>query len=88
MAGLGFGRRATPAQKTQAIQELRQTFPLNVLLSVAQLPRATFYYQLKRQERPDKYAEVKEEIQRIHAEHTSRWAGVIIWRTADIMTRR
>ncbi len=54
IAGPGFGRRATPAQKTQVIQELRRKHKLKVLLSIAQLPRATFYYHLKRMNKPDK----------------------------------
>ncbi len=48
LASLGFGRRATPAQKTQVVQKLRQEFSLALLLTIAQLPRATFYYHLKR----------------------------------------
>lgn len=48
LASLGFGRRATPAQKTQVVQKLRQKHGLDILLSIAQLPRATFYYHRKR----------------------------------------
>ena len=61
-AGLGFGKRATPAQKTQVVQKLRQRHSLDILLSIAQLPRATFYYHLKQMQKDDKYASVKEEI--------------------------
>ena len=42
LASLGFGRRATPAQKTQVVQKLRQRHSLDILLSIAQLPRSTF----------------------------------------------
>ncbi|MEF2666919.1 MAG: hypothetical protein U0M99_00475, partial [Oscillospiraceae bacterium] len=45
-ASLGFGGRATPAQKTLVVQKLRQKHSLEILLSIAQLPRATFYYHL------------------------------------------
>ena len=45
-----------------AIQELRREHPLAILLEIAQLPRATFYYHLKAQSREDKYAVAKEEI--------------------------
>ena len=58
-ASLGFGRRATPAQKTLVVQKLRQKHALSILLSIAQLPRATFYYHLKQMQREDKYASVK-----------------------------
>ena len=61
-ASLGFGRRATPAQKTLVVQKLRQKHALSILLSIAQLPRATFYYHLKQMQKDDKYASVKEEI--------------------------
>ena len=59
---IGFGRRATPAQKTLVVQKLRQKHAINLLLSIAQLPRATFYYHLKQMQKEDKYASVKEEI--------------------------
>ena len=59
---IGFGRRVTPAQKTLVVQKLRQKYSLNLLLSIAQLPRATFYYHLKQMQKEDKYVSVKEEI--------------------------
>ena len=37
----------------------RQRHSLDILLSIAQLPRATFYYHLKQMQREDKYASVK-----------------------------
>ena len=48
--------------KTLVVQKLRQKYSLNLLLSIAQLPRATFYYHLKRMQKTDKYASVMEEI--------------------------
>ena len=63
---IGFGRRATPAQKTLVVQKLRQKYSLNLLLSIAQLPRATFYYHLKQMQKEDKYASTKEEITTIY----------------------
>ena len=54
-----------PAQKSLVVQKLRHDFSLSLLLSIAQLPRATFYYHLKRMENLDKYQEVKEEIKTI-----------------------
>ena len=55
------------------IQKLRQTFPLTVLLSVAQIPRATYYYHAKSQAEPDKYNKVKEEIAVIYDENKGRY---------------
>lgn len=39
--------------------ELRQHFPLADLLSVAGLPRSTFYYQWRAGQAGDKYASLK-----------------------------
>ena len=58
-----------PAQKTQVVQKLRQRHSLDILLSIAQLPRATFYYHLKQMQKEDKYASVKEEITTIYHEN-------------------
>ena len=55
------------------IQKLRREFPLAVLLEIAQLPRATFYYYLKRQNKPDKYEAAKSEIIVIYHENKGRY---------------
>ena len=55
------------------IQKLRQEFPLAILPEIAQLPRATFYYHLKRMNRPDKYAAAKAEITAIYHENKGRY---------------
>ena len=60
-------------QKTQVVQELRQEYPLSLLLSIAQLPRATFYYHLKRMKRADKYEAAKQEISKIYHENKGRY---------------
>jgi len=73
IASLSFGRRATPGQKTQVVQELRRKYPLSLLLSIAQLPRATFYYHLKRQGKPDKHKELKQKIKAIFEENRGRY---------------
>lgn len=72
-------------QKAQAIQELRPEIPLKMLLSVARLSRSTFYYELKRMEKEDKYASAKTEIQRIFAEHKGRYGYRRI--TAELQNR-
>ncbi len=55
------------------IQKLRQEFSLAILLEIAQLPRATFYYHLGRQNRPDKYEVAKAEIVAIYYENKGRY---------------
>ena len=62
-----------PAQKSLVVQKLRHDFSLSLLLLIAQLPRATFYYHLKRMENLDKYQEVKEEIKTIYHENKGRY---------------
>ena len=55
------------------IQKLRREFPLAVLLEIAHLPRATFYYHLRRQNKPDKYEVAKAEIIVIYHENKGRY---------------
>ena len=44
-----------------------------MLLEIAQLPRATFYYHLNRQNKKDKYACAKAEITAIYHENKGRY---------------
>ncbi len=62
-----------PAQKALVVQKLRYDFSLLPLLSIAQLPRSTFYYHLKRMENVDKYQAEKEEIVAIYHENKGRY---------------
>ena len=55
------------------VQKLRQKYSLVILLSVAQLPRATFYYHLKKQKQADKYETSKAEIKAIFHENKGRY---------------
>ena len=55
------------------ISKLRQNFPLTDLLFIAQLPRATYYYHVKRLAQPDKYADVRERIASIFHENRGRY---------------
>ena len=55
------------------IQELRRGHDLAMLLEIAQLPRATFYYHLNRQNKKDKYARAKAEITAIYHENKGRY---------------
>lgn len=55
------------------IQILRLEFPLALLLSIAQLPRSTYYYHARRQTFPDKYAEAKAAISAIYHENKGRY---------------
>lgn len=55
------------------IQELRQEHNLAILLEIAQLPKATYYYHRKIQESTDKYAQAKAEIQDIFHDNKGRY---------------
>lgn len=55
------------------ISELRQKYPLRDLLSIAGVPRSTYYYYLKRMQQPDKYRVEKEEIIAIYHENQGRY---------------
>ena len=55
------------------IQKLRSEFPSQILLSIARLPRATYYYHIKRFIQPDKYAEIRAEITTIFNENRGRY---------------
>lgn len=55
------------------IQKLRQGFALDILLSVARLARASYYYHAKKLKQPDKYREVKEQITAIYHENRGRY---------------
>ena len=46
---------------------------MSLLLEIAQLPRATFYYHLKRMQKADKYAQEKAEISAIYHENKGRY---------------
>ena len=58
----------------QVIQKLRQSFPLELLLDIAQLPRATYYYHVKRQAAPDKYLDAQAAITGIYHENKAATA--------------
>lgn len=55
------------------ILELRPSFPLATLLTIAQLPRSTYYYHIKHLAKPDKYAETREQVTRIFHENRGRY---------------
>ncbi|TWT27587.1 IS3 family transposase [Planomicrobium sp. CPCC 101110] len=63
----------TTQLKAQVIYELRHDFKVVDLIKVAALPRSTYYYWIKHQERPDKYKEAKELISAIFHAHKGRY---------------
>jgi putative transposase len=55
------------------VQELRQQYPIAGLLKVAELPRSTFYYQLRVLGRDDKHGELKQAIKTVYERHKGRY---------------
>ena len=55
------------------LQELRQRYPLALVLEIAQLPRSTYYYHSKSHNTEDKYAQTKAEIAVIYHENKGRY---------------
>ena len=57
------------------IWELRHKHKVSLLIEIAEIPRSTYYYYSKQFEKPkpDKYAEIKEEIRRIYDESKGRY---------------
>ena len=43
------------------------------MLELAEMPRSTYYYYIKQSEKPDKYKEIKENIQAIYHENQGRY---------------
>lgn len=55
------------------IREPRHEFKVSLLLDVAKLARATYYYHTKRRQESDKYSEIKEQITNIFHEDRGRY---------------
>ena len=55
------------------IWELRHEYKISLLLDVAGLARATYYYHTKRRQATDKYSEIKEQITNIFHENRGRY---------------
>jgi len=67
------------------IQKLRLEYPLDELLSIAQLPRSTYYYHAKQMLKEDKYSEIKNQITKISHENRGRYGYRRI--TAELSNR-
>lgn len=59
--------------KVKVIDELRQHYPFDELLQIADIPRSAFYYHLKVLKSPEKYAELKCRIREIYDDNYGRY---------------
>ncbi|MGR2826129.1 IS3 family transposase [Acinetobacter sp. 1124_18A] len=57
------------ADSVQVISELRQIYPLKLLLSIAKIARSTYFYHIKALRSNDKYTELKQKIKSIYHKH-------------------
>ncbi|MHA6194559.1 IS3 family transposase [Pseudomonas wadenswilerensis] len=60
------GEGAKASEKTLIVCKLKDRFPLSGLLAVIELPRNTFYYQVRRHQEPDKDAALRELVREIY----------------------
>ena len=67
------------------IQGLRREHDLTILLEIAQLPKATFYYHCRNLKKVDKYAQAKAEITAIFHENKGRYGYRRV--TAELQSR-
>ncbi|MFP3408473.1 IS3 family transposase, partial [Pseudomonas sp. SIMBA_065] len=60
-------------EKVLIVSKLKRRFPLPDLLRLIGLARSTFYYQVQSQQKPDKYAELKERIRQVYHKEKGRY---------------
>ncbi|WP_155242544.1 IS3 family transposase, partial [Lysinibacillus sphaericus] len=65
--------KITKQDKAQVVYELRRKYPVKALVKLADIPRSTYYDLVKRMNRPDPDADLKEEIKAIYDEHEGRY---------------
>ncbi len=57
----------------KVVYELRHKYPVKALVRLAGIPRSTYYNVVKRMDRTDQDADLKEEIKAIYEEHEGRY---------------
>ncbi|WP_407692000.1 IS3 family transposase [Radiobacillus deserti] len=65
--------KITKQDKAKIVYELRNDFSVKALITLADVPRSTYYYFVKQLDRPDKDAELKILIKEIYYEHKGRY---------------
>ncbi|PID23323.1 IS3 family transposase [Sporosarcina sp. P7] len=65
--------KTTKENKAQVVYELRHRFTVSALLQLAELARSTYYNLVKRWDRPDPDATIKQLILSIYHEHKGRY---------------
>ncbi|WP_139377678.1 IS3 family transposase [Solibacillus isronensis] len=65
--------KITKEDKVKVIYELRHKYSVKALVAFAGIPRSTYYDLVKKMNRPDPDAELKDDIQSIYEEHEGRY---------------
>jgi transposase InsO family protein len=63
----------TSKEKTVLIDALRESYPLNLLLSITDMPKSSYFYQREVKSREDKYSGLREEVRTVFNENKSRY---------------
>ncbi|WP_156056794.1 IS3 family transposase [Pseudomonas capeferrum] len=71
--GSARGKGTNTGEKVLIVSKLKRRFPLPDLLRLIGLARSTFYYQVQSQQKPDKYAELKERIRQVYHKEKGRY---------------
>jgi putative transposase len=72
--GLSSGRKPiTNKQKAQVVHELRNTYPVKLLVKIAQIPRSTYYDITSKMNQPDPDRKWKRRILVIYKAHDKRY---------------
>ena len=72
--GLGVDQRElTNKEKSNLIDALRMTYPLNSLLDMMNMPKSSYFYQRETQSKGDKYSDLRTEVRAVFNENNSRY---------------
>ena len=63
----------TNREKSNLIDALRMTYPLNSLLEMMNMPKSSYFYQKGAKNRGDKYSDLRKELKAVFIENNSRY---------------
>ncbi|WP_299765039.1 IS3 family transposase, partial [Polynucleobacter sp. GWA2_45_21] len=71
--GLSPAKALGKQEQAQVITELRQQYPLQLILAVTKMARSVYYYQIRLSQQTDPYLAVKAQISAIYHRHKGRY---------------
>lgn len=66
-------KKKTSFDKARLIEGLRRNHLLSTLLDIARIPRSVFYYHRAKLSNEDKYADLKQSIEKLYHQHKGRY---------------